>query len=475
MASKRTYPRTQHLLTSVLFLGDIGFSYVGLTIGYALRVKSPLREIGITPSGVSFEIYQPLLWLGTFFILATFYYQRLYDARLLLRPLRALSHITRGIFLWVIAFLGFSLVFHFEPSISRIFVLISSITTLVALVLWRLAYYQYLSNSRWRDRLTQRVMLIGWSLEAEKLVEAIDRDKNHPYQVVGIVNTSDSQSDNDRKYMGERVLGHLRDLESSVDDHLVDIAVVADPELSHSDMLMAREVCERSYVQFKIIPSSFQIFVSSLSLQTISGVPILGIHELPVRRGINQVTKRLVDIGGALVGLCLSIPIMVLLAAIIKAQSRGPVFYRQTRTGLQGHPFTIIKMRSMRLDAESDNGAQWAVENDPRRLPIGVFMRKWNLDEIPQFWNVLIGEMSLVGPRPERPELIRQFEREIPHYNPRHEVRPGITGWAQVNGLRGNTSLVERIRYDLYYIENWSIWFDIQILIMTFFRNDNAY
>jgi lipopolysaccharide/colanic/teichoic acid biosynthesis glycosyltransferase len=127
------------------------------------------------------------------------------------------------------------------------------------------------------------------------------------------------------------------------------------------------------------------------------------------------------------------------------------------------------------MDAENDSGPAWAVEGDPRRLKIGAFMREWNLDELPQFWNVLVGDMSLVGPRPERPELIAQFEKEVPHYNPRHEVRPGITGWAQVNGLRGNTSLVERIRYDLYYIENWSLWFDLQILLLTFTRRQNAY
>ncbi len=475
MASKRTFPRTQNLLVSILFLGDIAFAYAGLTVGYVLRVKSPLREIGITPSGISFELYQPLLWLGTLFILATFYFQNLYDARLLLRPLRALSHITRGIALWVVAFLGFSLVFHFEPSISRIFVFISSLTTLTALMFWRFSYYQILSRSHWRDRLLQRVVIIGWSEEAQKVVDAIDRDSNHPYKVVGIVETSTITDTNPRHFLGERLLGRLDRLEPILEDNLADIAVIADPGLPRDQLMEALHACERLYVQFKIIPSSFQIFVSSLRMQTISGVPILGVEKLPIQSGANQIAKRVVDLVGGLVGILGSIPIILVLAIIIKRQSPGPVFYRQRRIGLHGQPFNIIKLRSMRLDAESSEGAQWAIENDPRRLPIGSFMRVWNLDEIPQFWNVLKGEMSLVGPRPERPELIQQFEREIPHYNPRHEMRPGLTGWAQVNGLRGNTSLEERIRYDLYYIENWSIWFDIQIMVMTFFKNDNAY
>ena len=475
MASKRTYPRTQNLLVSILFLGDIGFAYLGLTIGYVLRVKSPLSQLGVEPSNISFETYQPLLLLGTFFILATLYWQRVYDARLLLRPQRSLSHILRGISLWVVVFLGFSLVFKFEPAVSRVFVLISSFTTIGSLVFWRIVYYQILSRSRWRARLTQRVLIVGWSPDAEKLVEAIDRDSNHPYEVVGVVATNEETASNTRGLLGERLLGSLEQIESVMQSSYCDIAVLADEHLPRNKVLDLFSLAERIYVQLQIIPSSFQVFVSSLRMQTISGVPILGVGELKIMRLTNQALKRAVDVLGGITGLVGSLPAMVILAIIIRRQSPGCVIYRQTRTGLHGKTFTIYKLRSMKLNAESTTGAQWAVENDPRRLPIGAFMREWNLDELPQFWNVLKGDMSLVGPRPERPELIAQFEREIPHYNPRHEVRPGVTGWAQVNGLRGNTSLVDRIRYDLYYIENWSIWFDIQIMLLTFLKKDNAY
>jgi exopolysaccharide biosynthesis polyprenyl glycosylphosphotransferase len=210
-------------------------------------------------------------------------------------------------------------------------------------------------------------------------------------------------------------------------------------------------------------------------MQTISGVPILGVETLVSQSLTNQLIKRSTDILGALVGLTLSLPLMVVLAALVKRESPGPAVYRQIRVGLHGKPFTIYKLRSMHLDAETQSGARWAQPQDPRRLKIGAFMREWNLDELPQFWNILIGDMSLVGPRPERPELIAQFAYVIPHYTPRHEMRPGLTGWAQVNGLRGNTSLTERIRYDLYYIENWSFWFDVQILVLTFSHRQNAY
>jgi exopolysaccharide biosynthesis polyprenyl glycosylphosphotransferase len=474
MRTKRTFPRTQNYLLTLVFLGDVFFSYCGLTLAYVLRVKSPLRDVGTSPVSLNFENYQPLLWLGTVFLLLTYSACKLYDASLLLRPHRASSIILRGSFTWFLVFLGFSLAFRFEPAISRIFAALSCVTSAITMVSWRYMFYHWISNSSWRDRLTQRVVLIGWNPEAERLVEAIDKDDNHPYEVIGVVATKPADAANPRQFLGERLLGDFNNLENILKQHPVDIAAVSDLDLTSEQILETVHVCERLYVQFKIVPSFFQIFVSSLRMQTISGVPILGVEALPVTHVANQAVKRGVDILGGLVGFFGSLPIMVALAMIIKKQSPGPVIYRQVRTGLHGKTFTIYKLRSMRLDAEK-TGAQWCVQDDPRRLPIGAFMRKWNLDELPQFWNVLKGDMSLVGPRPERPELIAKFEHEIPHYNPRHEVRPGITGWAQVNGLRGNTSLVDRIKYDLYYIENWSVWFDFQIMLLTFIKRENAY
>lgn len=474
MHAKRTYPRTQNYLLSLIIAGDVLFCYSGLTLGYLLRVKTPLRYIGIEPTTLNFEIYQPLLWLGTFFLIVTYSALELYDARLLLRPHRSISIIFRGTFIWLLSFVGLSLAFRFEPSISRIFAVVSCITCIGAMITWRYLFYYAISSSKWRERLTQRVAIIGWNSEAERMVEAIDKDENHPYKVVGVIVTKAEDAENPRQFMGERMIGEFKDLEKILKNNPIDTIAVADLELSKEQLLETVHTCERLYVQFKIIPSFFQIFVSSLRMQSISGVPILGIDSLPITHVVNQVLKRAVDIAGGLVGCMGSLPIMIMMAIIIKRQSPGPIIYRQVRTGLHGKTFTIYKLRSMRLDAEAA-GAQWCVADDPRRLPIGAFMRKWNLDELPQFWNVLKGDMSLVGPRPERPELILKFEHEIPHYNPRHEVRPGLTGWAQVNGLRGNTSLVERVKYDLYYIENWSIWFDFQIMFLTFFKRDNAY
>lgn len=474
MVRKRSYPRTQSALLTLLLLGDILVCYLGLAAGYWLRFNTPLRRVGIESAGVSLDLYQPLLWLGSLFLILSYGYLKLYDPRLLLRPNRVMSVVMRGTFFWFVAFLGISLTLRFEPNISRIFVAVSCITTFCTIMAWRWGFFWWLSRSPWRDRILQRVAYVGWTDESRRLAEAIHLDRNHPYDSMGVIVTH-PVTESEQYFSGLPYLGNLDQLDEILNRNLIDIVVIADLDLSKQTLMRISTLCERRYVAIKLIPSMFQVFVSNLRMQTISGVPILGVEDLPLRSLPNQIVKRGMDVLGGIVGLGLSLPVMAVLAAIIKWQSPGPVIYRQIRTGRNGQPFVILKLRSMRPDAESGTGPQWAVEKDPRRLAIGAFMREWNLDELPQFWNVLIGDMSLVGPRPERPELIAKFEEIIPHYNPRHEVRPGLTGWAQVNGLRGNTSLVERIRYDLYYIENWSVWFDVQIMILTFIRRNNAY
>ena len=470
MAAKRTYPRTQNALLIVQVVGDTAMAFAGLLLGYWLRFN-PLRGIGVEAPDINVTDYLPLLIVGTLLFIASFGYLRVYDARLLLKPLRVYTLFAKGTLFWFCLFLGVSLALKFEPAISRIFVATSCVTTFLCISLWRAAFNLWLSQSPIRDRIVQRVVIVGWSPDADQLVHAINSDQRHPYEVHGYISTT--AEDYDERHPCPR-LGTFADLETVLSDQLVDIAIVADLKLTPEQLAHTVTLAERLYVQFKMVPSFFRIFVSSLHLQTISGVPVLGVEQLRMTMLFNAGIKRAVDIVGGLVGLTLAAPVMLGLAIIIKRESPGPIIYRQVRTGRHGHTFTIFKLRSMRLDAEKA-GAQWAVAADPRRLRVGAFMREWNLDELPQFWNVLRGDMSLVGPRPERPELIEKFEREIPHYNPRHEVRPGLTGWAQVNGLRGNTSLTERINYDLYYIENWSIWFDFHIMVRTFIGNKNAY
>lgn len=469
--------RTTHISRSLLvlqFFGDTLACFLGLSLAYWLRFETPLRTLGIEAKMASYSTYLPLIYVGAVLFVSTFAALSAYNPAHLLRPSRSINIVIRGVFFWVLVYLGTSLALKFEPAISRIFVAVAAPTTLGILAAWRWGFFRIASGDAIRDRIAQSVVILGWSHEAARLVDAIRSDANHPYDFVGYVSSSTNPDHEERRQPLKPVASFER-LEDFVQGHPVSILVVADLDLTREQLVHVAGICERHYVAFKIIPSFFQIFISNLRLQTISGVSILGVENLPLDSIFNQFLKRTVDIVGALFGLLISVPIMAVLSFLIRRESPGPAIYRQIRVGLNGRPFTIYKLRSMRLDAETRTGARWAVKADPRRLRIGAFMREWNLDELPQFWNVLKGDMSLVGPRPERPELIAEFERTIPHYNPRHSVRPGLSGWAQVNGLRGDTSLVERVRYDLFYIENWSVWFDFQIMLLTFFKRQNAY
>ena len=270
----------------------------------------------------------------------------------------------------------------------------------------------------------------------------------------------------------------MAELPSILRDHDIQQVVIALPQASHEELLDLISVCEDAHAEVRIFPDLFQIVASELSIDDLGGLPLLTVRDVALR-GWKLAAKRAMDVmvSGAI--LILISPLMLLIAILIKLESKGPVFYSQVRVGLDGKPFAMIKFRSMRTDAEKSTGPVWATADDPRRTRLGTFLRKTSLDEFPQFINVLMGDMSLVGPRPERPIFVEQFRQVVPRYMERHREKAGITGWAQVNGLRGDTSIVERTKYDLYYIENWSLSFDIKIILRTavnlFRRNGNAY
>ncbi len=476
MPAPQTYKSTQNALLTALLIGDVLLCFAGLSLGYWLRFESPLRIIAFEPTATAgYAEYLPLLTLGTAFFIGACAHLGLYDSRFLLRPNDARTIIFRSVFFWFIAFLSTSLVLKFQPPISRLFVTASSLTTLIILIGWRALFHTWLTRSRLRNRITQRVALVGWTQEASEIAESILKDRHHPYEIIGIVATpSPSTAILAPTYP---FLGHIDRLETAIAIHRIDIVIIADLNLSKEQLMAAAAKIERGYASLKVIPSFFQIFVSNLRLQTISGVPILGVEDMPIHALTNSLLKRIMDIVGAVVGLILSIPVIAVLAVLIKRESpRGPVFFSQIRVGSGHRPFNLYKLRSMTPDAaKQDHASQSTKPGDERMLRIGALMRRWNLDELPQFWNVLRGEMGLVGPRPERPYPVEQLALQIPHYLPRHLAKPGMTGWAQVHGLRGNTDLAERIKYDLFYIENWSLWMDLQILILTFLRRRNAY
>ncbi|MDA0346014.1 MAG: sugar transferase [Verrucomicrobia bacterium] len=473
----QAHPRksNQSTVAAISLAGDTVFTFLALSFAYWLRFETALKHVGVPPEGAHYQLYIPLLVLGTLSLIATFSYLGLYNDKQILHLHRTFLVIVKGSVFWFFAYLGTSLALKFEPQISRMFVTLALFTSGGLLTLWRIALHKLLLRKELLPSLQKNVAILGINKDASKLYQAMSKDKNHPYNPVGIIFRSDSEDQITKLDVDIPGLGSDVDLETHIKNHEIEILIIATSNLKKEKTLEIATICERNYVAFKIVPSSFQVFLSGLNLQNISGIPILGIETLPLDRMGNRVIKRIIDILGGLVGLLISIPLMAILAIFIKRESKGSVLYKQIRTGKNGEPFKIYKLRSMRTDAEKENRAQWAIENDPRRTKIGQLMRQTNLDEIPQFWNVLKGEMSLVGPRPERPELIEGFLYEVQHYQTRHSVKPGLTGWAQINGLRGNTSLESRIQYDLFYIENWSVWMDVYIMVMTLVRRKNAY
>ena len=466
-------PLRETILPLTLLAGDIVAAFGGLALGYWFRYESALAHLGIEVPDATFATYLPLLLLGVALLIVSFAQFGLYDTRLLLRRYQSLNVILKGAALWLVAYLGVSLVLKFDPPISRLFVVIAFVCVVAVLGVWRSLAYRVIARPALAGKLRRRAVLLGWNDDARALAAEIGGTASHPFVVAGIVAPA-----------GENTgalprLGDAAALDAILAREAVDVVILTRLDLPRAEVQRIVEVCERAYVEWKIVPGAFDIFLSGLHLQTIGRVPVLGVEELAIRRLFNRALKRLVDIAGALVGLAVSAPLIALLAALIKRESPGgPVFFGQQRVGAGHRPITMWKLRSMAPDAAaSDATRQSTARGDPRLLRIGAFMRRWNLDELPQFWNVLRGDMSLVGPRPERPFHVDRLSGEIPHYLPRHLAKPGMTGWAQVNGLRGDTDLAARVQHDIYYIENWSVWLDVQIMLLTFvrWRSRNAY
>lgn len=459
-----------HLWVLVSILGDLIVILFAEHLAYWLRFHSFIRDYG-NWSNMELRQYTGHMTLGTLTMLLAIGWQGIYHRNVLLRNRWIATKLARAVLIWTLGFLAFSLALKLEPSISRVYVALNGACALLLLLGWRVGFNAFLHTPAQLINLQQRTLFVGWNDDAQRLWQTLSEDTAHAFNLVGWVDAS-GWRDGELPPKNIPFVGYLGDIQSVIARHNVDMVIVAD--LPRQQLVELANLCEREMIQFKLAPSVFRIFVSGLSLETIAGTPVLGVSRLPLDSTLNVLTKRTLDIIGAIIGLVLSAPLVAYFGTLVWLESNGPIFYRQRRWGMNGVPFDIIKIRSMKLNAET-KGAQWCTQDDPRRLRVGAFMRKWNIDEVPQFWNVLKGEMSLVGPRPERPELIADFKHEIPHYNARHQAKPGMTGWAQVKGLRGDTDLSERIKCDLWYLENWSLMLDLQIMFLTFMKRDNAY
>ena len=317
---------------------------------------------------------------------------------------------------------------------------------------------------RWRSGVGLRRILIAGSGELGRLVaDKIIEHRELGYQIIGFV---DDKPGDHLGYRGLPLLGTIDETTEIATREQIDHLYVALPPEQHLKTIDLLEAATRECVDVKVVPDLLQVIALKARLWDLDGVPVIDVNDIPLQ-GFNSIVKRVIDIAISAVALTvLAIP-LALIALLVRISSRGPALFRQERMGLDGRGFSIVKFRSMVDDAERQSGPVWARENDHRVTPLGKFLRRSNLDELPQLWNVLRGDMSIVGPRPERPHFVEQFKHRIPQYMLRHKVKAGMTGWAQVNGWRGNTALDKRIEYDLYYIENWSVRLDLKIIWLT--------
>lgn len=332
-----------------------------------------------------------------------------------------------------------------------------------------------LSRLRRKGFNQKHVMLVGFSDASDQFIDACRRNPDWGYHIYGIV---DDIAEVGEGYKGVRVVGRISELEHILAQNTIDEIAITLPLAAYAKLDGIVHVCEKSGVHTKFIPDYNNIIHSKPVTEDMDGLPVINIRNVPLTDPVKATAKRAVDICGALVGIILFSPVMLVVATLIKLTSPGPIIFKQERVGLHNKPFMMYKFRSMVQQTEADEKKGWTVPGDPRVTRVGRFIRKTSIDEFPQFFNVLAGQMSLIGPRPERTQFVEMFKEEIPRYMIKHQVRPGMTGWAQVNGLRGDTSIYERVKYDIWYIENWTMSLDVKILFLTIFKgfvNKNAY
>lgn len=456
--------RVDAIFNVVTLLVDACMAWLAFFLSYTtyshFRVAPPFRA------------YLVMAFIAAGATVAVFFFSRLYH-----RP-RGLSHfdeITRiigAVSISVVTTVAFTTLLFPTLDYSRWIIVLAWLYSILLISLGRLLLSGIQTFLRERGVDTMRILIVGGGETGKLVSDRVHDTPNLGYKIVGCVD------DRPNRYGWKDVplLGGTDDLEQIIEKERVDEVIIAMSDATHAQMLDLIGRCHRGNVSIKVLPDVFQIIASEVTIGHLDGLPLLTVRDVALR-GWKLTLKRGVDVALSVATLVLLSPILMLVAVLIKLDSPGPVFYTQERMGLDARSFPVIKFRTMRHAPEADQPG-WTVANDPRRTRLGRILRRASLDELPQFINVLLGDMSVVGPRPEQPAFVEQFRRQIPRYMERHREKAGLTGWAQVNGLRGDTSIAERTKYDIYYIENWSLWLDFKIMLKTIpllFRDPRAY
>lgn len=460
--------REQRRSNALLYLsGDLIATLGAYFAAWFLRFE--LQILPLTKGLPDFDRYLKILPIILLTWPVIFYFHGLYQSR------RDRSRVDEALTIMLAVFFGTFLLsaLHawyrpFEAdqlfTYSRAFIGLFASTDLVLVVAARVLIRWVLQQRRLRGEGLQRILIVGAGNLGREIAYKLQAHRELGFEVVGYLD--DDPGKIGRQYQDATVLGSLKDVEAILERENVDQVYVALPLEAHKRMMTVLEQVGRHCVEVKLVPDVLQFATLKSSLEDLDGMPVINLSQVPLQ-GWSSFAKRAIDIALSAAGMVVLLPFLPILALLIWLEDRGPIFYCQERMGLDGKSFMIWKFRSMRVNAESTTGPVWAIRGDSRRTGIGTFLRQWSIDELPQLWNVLKGEMSLIGPRPERPTFVHEFKHKIPDYMLRHRVKAGITGWAQVHGWRGNTSIRKRLQYDLYYIQNWSLSLDLKILWMT--------
>ena len=452
---------------------------VSFLLAWAIKFLTPLAESTPGVTALSVETYFRTLYfiVPGYLILYGIYnlYSSKRSSRIRVEVAGIFKANTVGIGLVMISFFMLSTSVDGVVDFSRTLILLFYVINMILTFLYRMLVRKFLYFIRRKGNNLKHVILVGYSRAAEAYLDRIASNPQWGYVVHGIL---DDHVPRGTLYRGVKVLGSLGNLEYILPENKMDeIAITLSLE-DYDSLEHIVDLCERAGVHTKFIPDYGSLFPSRPYTEDLMGLPVINIRYVPLSNTWNALMKRLVDIFGSIFCIILFSPVMLFAAVGTRVTSKGPIIYRQTRIGLHSKPFTMYKFRTMRVQSAEEEKKGWTIPGDDRVTKFGSFLRRTSIDEMPQFFNVLAGKMSLVGPRPERPQFVDKFREEIPRYMVKHQVRPGITGWAQINGYRGDTSIRKRIEHDIYYIENWSLGFDFRILFLTVFKgfiNKNAY
>lgn len=463
--NQKYFNRLQVLLDAIVVAG----SYL---LSWWIKFEGPFADTGA--GAYTMQFYFSALYFIVPGYLVLYYLNKMYTPK---RTRRIETEITQvfganigGAFVFLVCIAVFKI-----SDFSRGLIAIYSVVCAFFMIFERLIIRWILSHIRSRGYNIKHILLIGYSRAAEEYINRIKANPQWGYVVRGIL---DDKVPRGTTYKGVKVIGCIDNLSmilpvSQLDEIAVTLAL---SDYDRLEELVA--MCEKSGVHTKFIPDYNSLIPNRPYTEDLNGLPVINIRYIPLTNTFNAIIKRVFDIVCSLIGLIVLSPFLVAVAVIIKCTSKGPVIFKQERVGLHNKSFSMYKFRTMYVQSDEEEAKGWTVKNDPRVTGVGRFFRRTSIDELPQLINILRGDMSIVGPRPERPQFVEKFKEEIPRYMIKHQVRPGLTGWAQINGFRGDTSIRKRIDYDIYYIENWSFRFDIKIIFLTVFRgfiNENAY